>query len=245
LLCRIGRAVPPERAGLIAGVVGAVAGLGGLLPPALLHAARAAQGQYTVGIMVLSAVSLACATYVRRRHDWINPLAFPLLHSTPRALAPSEFQANATTVVALAASDTVADQAVVLAILSELATRQELIIVYGLDAQPSDSLTPTQLVAAIRDRLPRHEIAAVLVDAAGRTDSCDWALLADLVADGAIAVAVAEGPDLAAATQVAVRRLNADTVWALSRNPAGEVGLHPPATASVDALAAQPRTPSR
>jgi hypothetical protein len=183
---------------------------------------------------------------VRRRHDWINPLAFPLLHSTPRALAPSEFQANATTVVALAASDTVADQAVVLAILSELATRQELIIVYGLDAQPSsDTLTPTQLVAAIRDRLPRHEIAAVLVDAAGRTDSCDWALLADLVADGAIAVAVAEGPDLAAATQVAVRRLNADTVWALSRNPAGEVGLHPQATASVDALAAQPRTPSR
>jgi nitrate/nitrite transporter NarK len=75
--------VPPERAGLILGVVGAVGGASGLVPPALLGAVHGIDGDFTIGIMLLSGVSLAAATYLRRRRQWIHPLVYPILHTDP------------------------------------------------------------------------------------------------------------------------------------------------------------------
>lgn len=246
LLCRIGRAVPPERAGLIIGVVGAVAAIIGLLPPALLYAAHEVHGQHTIAIMLLSAASIATATYARRRRDWVNPLAFPLLHTSPVVLEPAEFQSTGTTVVALAASDTGPDRPVVLAILTELATRHELIVVYGPDSQPpADTLTPAQLVAAIRDRLPRYKVAAILMDADSPADSPEWAIVTSLLADGAIAVAVVDAPDLTAAAENIGRRLNVNVVRLQTGDPAEGVQLQPLPTVTTDMVVARPRTSLR
>ena len=246
LLCRIGRAVPPERAGLIIGVVGAVAAISGLLPPALLFATHAVHGQYTIAIMLLSAASIATATYARRRRDWINPLAFPLLHSRPVVLEAAEFQSTGTTVVALAASDTDRYRTAVLAILTELATRHELIVVYGPDIQPlADTLTPAQLLAAIRDRLPRYKIAAFFMGADTPADSPEWAIVTDLLADGAIAVAVVDAADLTAAAENIGRRLNANVVRLLTGDPVDGVQLQPLPTVTTDMFVARPRTSSR
>jgi NNP family nitrate/nitrite transporter-like MFS transporter len=241
LLCRIGRTVPPERAGLITGVVGAVAGVSGLLPPALLWASHAIQGQYTTGIMALSGASIAAASHARRRQDWVNPLTLPLLHTKPVALEPAAFVSTGTTVVALAPADADVDRTVVLAVLTELATRQELIIVYGADGQPAaDSLTPAQLVAAVRDRLPRHKIAAFLMDAHSPADSPDWTIAADLIADGVVAVAVVDPADLTIAAELVGRRLKADTVCRLTWDSADGIRLRPLPAVSVDRSAERP-----
>jgi hypothetical protein len=243
LLRCIGRAVPPERAGLITGVVGAVAGISGLLPPALLFATHAVHGQHTVAIMLMSAAFIAAAAYAHRRRDWVNPLAFPLLHTSPLVLEAAEFRSTGTTVVALAASGTGPERTAVLAILTELATRQELIIVYGPDIQPpADTLTPAQLVAAVRDRLPRHKIAAFLMDADSPADSPEWGIVADLLADGAVAVVVVDASNLTAAAEKVGRRLDANAVRLLTGDSANGVLLEPLPTAPADIAVSQPRT---
>src|SRR5439155_291591 len=158
--------------------LGAAGGLSGLLMTALLGVVHALDASYTIGIMLLSGVA-AAASYLCRRHEWFDALSFPTLHATPAALADAKYTATGTTAVTLAAADTVARPGTVPAVLAELATRRELVVVYGHDAPPVGSLSPLQLVAAIRDRLPRHRVAGFVVDA-GDPSSAEYDLLADL-----------------------------------------------------------------
>ena len=240
LLCRIGGAVPPERAGLIIGMAGCAGGLGGLLAPALLSAGHSLHGQYGVGVMALSGLAFAAATYARRR-GWVTPLTSPVLHTAPVTLERPEFRTNGTTVVAVAADDTVAARTGVLGILAELATRQELVIVYAPDVRSAGTLTAAQLVAALRDRLPRHQIAAVLVSSGEPPDLTAWALLQDLTDDGALPVAVVEGRDLRDITRTAARHLRANAFRLLTSDPALGVHLEPLLREPLDAPVAQPR----
>jgi MFS transporter, NNP family, nitrate/nitrite transporter len=239
LLYLIGKAVPPERAGLILGVVGAVGGASGLVPPTLLGAVYGIDDDFTIGIMLLSGVSMAAATYLRRRRQWIDPLVYPILHTNPAALEPPEVSPSGTTAVALAASDTVRDSAAILAVLAELITRQEVLIVYGHDLPPpAGALSPPALVAAIRDRLPRHNIAAVMVDPASPGASAEYAIMDELLADGSVPVAVVHAVDPADAAESLASRLGADVVR-LTHDPAHRVRLQPITTATVDRARSQ------
>jgi hypothetical protein len=221
-------------------VVGAVGGASGLIPPALLGAVYGIDGDYTIGIMLLSAVAIAAATYLRRRHEWINPLTFPLLHTAPVALEPPVIPSSGSTAVALAAADTVRDSAAVVAVLAELITRQETVIVYGHHAPPTGALTTPALVAAIRDRLPRHKIAAVIVDTATPGASTEYTILEDLLADGCTAVAVVDAADPGHTARTLAVRLGAGAVR-LSHDPADGVGLQPITIAPVETSLPQPR----
>jgi len=223
LLYVIGRAVPPEQTGLVIGVVGAAGGLSGLLMTALLGVVHALDASYTIGIMLLSGVA-AAASYLCRRHEWFDALSFPTLHATPAALADAKYTATGTTAVTLAAADTVARPGTVPAVLAELATRRELVVVYGHDAPPVGSLSPLQLVAAIRDRLPRHRVAGFVVDA-GDPSSAEYDLIADLLADGGVAVAVVDAADPARAAAALADRVGADSVLRLVLDPRDGVRL--------------------
>lgn len=241
VLGRVGRTVPAERAALVVGLVGAAGVAAGVLPTAALWLTNAIRADYAVGIMLLAGGFAAAGAYARRHHDWINPLGLPLLHTNPAPLVRPEFQSTATTVVALTASDTAADSDTVVAVLSELATRHELVIVYGdRPAAPvvTRELDPRSLVAAVRDRLPRHKIVAVIADADGPAEAREWETVAELVADGAVAVSVVDSHDLPAAAERVAERLGADAVVLLTEDPVHGIGLRRHTRRPVPAAAA-------
>ena len=86
------------------------------------------------------------------------------------------------------------------------------------------SLSPLQLVAAIRDRLPRHRVAGFVVDA-GDPSSAEYDLIADLLADGGVAVAVVDAADPARAAAALADRVGADSVLRLVLDPRDGVRL--------------------
>ncbi|GAA1451348.1 MFS transporter [Nocardiopsis tropica] len=62
----VAKLVDPSRVGTVTGLVGAAGGLGGYFPPLLMGVVYQATGAYTLGFVLLAAVSLAVALYTSR-----------------------------------------------------------------------------------------------------------------------------------------------------------------------------------
>ncbi|GHJ46905.1 MFS transporter [Catellatospora sp. TT07R-123] len=59
----VAKVVPGPKIGAVTGIVGAVGGLGGFVPPLVMGAVYGAMGQYGIGLLLLSLVALAALIY--------------------------------------------------------------------------------------------------------------------------------------------------------------------------------------
>jgi hypothetical protein len=130
--------------------------------------------------------------------------------------APLAIESTATAVVAVAADDTETHGPAMVAALAELATRQELVIVYGYLKPPDGSLPPHRLITALRAELPRQVIVAVLLEAASPVAAPERELLADLLNDGTIAITVVDIPDPTPFARTIAHSLDADLALRLT-----------------------------
>jgi NNP family nitrate/nitrite transporter-like MFS transporter len=201
----IGDTTPRRRAGTIAGTVGALGGLAGVLPPLLLATTHGVSGSYGVGLTMLAGVVTVTAWQLHRRRGVLGAaIAFPD--------APAAPPAGVTVVVLVAGPPDARDGlAPTIAMLAGLASRRELVVVVPARAPWSGPA----LVAGLRLHLPRHRVVGITGDAVPHPHEA--ALVAELLEDGALPVvqpttADADGfaAGLAAALGTAdVRRLTA------------------------------------
>jgi hypothetical protein len=94
------------------------------------------------------------------------------------------------TVAIVGEADTRLGGAAVVARLAELATSDELVVVYGSDQPVRPPLSNHLLVAGLRNRLPRHSVVAVRVNPHAPALGKRAALFAEFVDAGAVAIAV-------------------------------------------------------
>jgi len=222
VLHMVGRTVPVRCAGLVVGTVGAAGGLAALLPPVLLFVVFRLDGSFAIGLMFLSGLLVIAAGYLHMRLRWVGGM---VTFAGMRTAEPEEAGSTATTVVAVTAADTVVNGSALAALLADLAARHELAIVYAVGYQPPGSLHPTTFVAELRRRLNRQHVVAVVADSAPRADHADFALLSELLDDGAVVVAVVDVRDpLPMATVLAVR-LEADQTTRVEPDGSGGVRL--------------------
>ena len=215
LLALICKASPADRVGAATGVVGAVGGLGALLPPLLLATVYQLAHSYELGLVLLAGALVAVALHLRRNAP-AEGLGLVLPTTVPAEQPPQ------TTVVTLTGPDVGSGGAAVAAILAELAARDELVVVLGRPER-GDGLSPHALVTELRARLPRHRVVAVLVEAGhpvpGVVPGTEVEFLADLLQAGAVPVAVtiAANPNWAAVELA--QRLDADRVLQANYDP--------------------------
>lgn len=79
---------PQDRVGSVTGIVGAVGGLGGFVPPLLMGAVYSAKGSYSIGFMLLSDLAPAGCVYAYGRMRNLEP-------SSGSAAGPSPSPADA------------------------------------------------------------------------------------------------------------------------------------------------------
>ena len=176
----IGKAARPDSGGAVMGMTGAAGALGALLPPLLFIGTYSLTGSYSGAWVLLAALLLAAATYVRARGLYIG-LGLPV-DFTP--------EPSPTTMACLGEPDTRLGAAAVVSRLAELATSDELVVVYGDDDQPRRGLSAQALAAGLRHRLPRHSVVAIRVGPRGGTHGRLAALLGEFVDAGTVPVAV-------------------------------------------------------
>jgi NNP family nitrate/nitrite transporter-like MFS transporter len=209
----VGRTIPRGRAGLVAGVIGATGCLAALLPPLVLAVVERLDGSYEIGLVLLANIALATALHLRMRRELVDDaLAYPV---TPAL--PADLDATATTVVAVASADAARSPAETAATLADLAAHHELVIAYGHDESAASG--PTALVEALRARLPRFRVTAVFLDAYPHLGESECALLAELLDEGALAVAVVPTTDPGPTARALAVRLAADTTLRLGYDP--------------------------
>jgi MFS transporter, NNP family, nitrate/nitrite transporter len=222
LLALISKAARPYSAGAVMGVTGAAGALGALIPAALLAALRMLTHSDMAAWILLGVVLLAAAFYVRA-HDLDVGLGLavrfrPGLHPT------------ATTVAVLGEADTRLGAAAVVAGLAELATTDELLVVYGVGKQGGrPGLTPADLAAGLKTRLPRHSVVALRVDDRPDRLGPDALRLTEHVEAGTLTIAVtraASRQDVAADLSV---YLQADRILTVGYDPYEGAGLRPTA----------------
>ncbi|MFG2946001.1 nitrate/nitrite transporter [Streptomyces adustus] len=63
----VARVTPPPKVGSVTGIVGAIGGLGGFVPPLVMGAVYSAKGSYAIGFMLLSDLALAGCVYAYGR----------------------------------------------------------------------------------------------------------------------------------------------------------------------------------
>ncbi|MFB7788355.1 nitrate/nitrite transporter [Streptomyces vinaceus] len=69
----VSQVTPQDRVGSVTGIVGAVGGLGGFVPPLLMGAVYSAKGSYSIGFMLLSDLALAGCVYAYGRMRNLEP----------------------------------------------------------------------------------------------------------------------------------------------------------------------------
>jgi MFS transporter, NNP family, nitrate/nitrite transporter len=180
LLALIGKAARPYSVGSVLGVTGAAGTLGALIPPFLLAGLHGLTHSYAAGWSLLAAVLLAAMLYVRTRD-----LRVGLGLAVGFRPGPSP---TATTVAVLGEPDTRLCPAAVVAGLAELATSDELLVVYGVDDGPR--LSAAGLVSGLRTRLPRHSVVAVPVRDGPEQLGRDALVLIEHLEAGALTIAV-------------------------------------------------------
>jgi hypothetical protein len=174
----IGVTAPPERAGTIAGTIGAIGALAGLLPPLLLAVVYGVDGSYGIGLTVLAALALASAAYLHRHRRWIGAvLAFP---------ATSRHRRTRTTVVSLPAAGSVGHTPSTIARLIALAAQQEMIIVSVVPDRAASDYDGYPLVTGLRRHLPRHHLITIVVGSSPLPH--EVALVDELINNGALPV---------------------------------------------------------
>ncbi|HET6531084.1 MAG TPA: MFS transporter [Actinoplanes sp.] len=219
VLALIGKAARPDNAGAVMGVTGAAGSIGALVPPLLVAGVAALSHSPAVAWALLAAVLVVAAVYVHTHRLRIG-LGLPV------RIEP-EPSPTAMTIAVVDESDTRLGAAAVVARLAELATSDELLVVFGAGAEEQGRRTGAHAVAAgLRDRLPRHDVVVVPVrhDAElGR----DALLLGEYVDAGALAIAVTAAAHRSAVAADLSLYLQADRVLAVSWTPADGAALHP------------------
>ncbi|GIF21487.1 NNP family nitrate/nitrite transporter-like MFS transporter [Actinoplanes tereljensis] len=219
LLALIGKAAQPYSVGAVMGVTGAAGTLGALIPPLLLAGLHGLTHSYTAGWTLLAAVLLAAMLYVRTRDLRVGlGLAVGFRPGT---------SPTTTTVAVLAEPDTRLGAAAVVAGLAELATSDELVVVYGVDERPRPGLSAAGLVAGLRVRLPRHSVVAVPLHENPEMLGQDALLLVEHVDAGALTIAVAGTANRHRVAADLSIYLQADRVLTVSYDPAEGAELHP------------------
>jgi hypothetical protein len=94
------------------------------------------------------------------------------------------------TVAYLGEPDTRLGGAAVVTRLAELATSDELVVVYGADEQPHPGLSAQALAAGLRNRLPRHSVVAIRTARDAEALGHDALMLGEYVDAGSLAIAV-------------------------------------------------------
>jgi hypothetical protein len=218
LLALIGKAARAETAGAVMGVTGAAGALGALAPPLVVAGVTGLSHSYSMAWALLAAVLLAAALYVRSRDLRIG-LGLPV------RLA-AEPGPTVLTIAVVDGSDTRLGAAAVVARLAELATNDELVVVYGDDAETPSRDGAHALAAGLRDRLPRHSVVTVRVAQDVQTLGRDALLLAEYVEAGTLAVAVTPAADMRTVASDLALYLHADRVLTVSYTPADGAELH-------------------
>jgi len=219
LLALIGKAARPYHAGAAMGVTGAAGALGALVPPLLLAGLHWLTGSYTAAWALLAAGLLAAALYVRSRGLHVGLGLAVGFRPGPNP--------TATTVAILGEQQTRLGAAAVVAGLAELATSDELLVVYGIDEPSQPGLSAAGLAAGLRARLPRHSVVVVPVNEHPELLSVDALLLGEHVEAGSLAIAVTSTASLSAVAADLAIYLQADRVLTVSYDLARGAELHP------------------
>jgi NNP family nitrate/nitrite transporter-like MFS transporter len=216
VLALIGVLAPRERVGAVAGTVGVVGGVAGLVPPLLMAGVYAVDGSFGIALTVLSAMLLAAATHLRARPEWID---------APSAPAPALPAAGpGPTVITVGWPDLHRNVSAVATALAAMARHHELLIVHGCDGTPTHQSVHV-LVAALRQRLPRHRIAATLVDTSPYAGRADTDLIRELLNDGWVTVAVTASPDPGEVATILADRIDATRLLRLTTSASGRFAL--------------------
>jgi hypothetical protein len=115
----------------------------------------------------------------------------------------------------------------VVAGLAELATSDEVVVVYGVDEPSRLGLSATGLASGLRARLPRHSVVAVPVDEHPELLGRDALLLGEHVDAGTLAIAVTPTARLRQVAADLSIYLQADRILTVTYDPADGAELHP------------------
>jgi MFS transporter, NNP family, nitrate/nitrite transporter len=215
LLALIGKAARPGTAGAVIGAAGAAAAAGALVIPLLLGAVDVVSRSYTPAWIVLAAVLFAGTAYVRT-HGLRIGLGLPVRYEP-------EPSPTAMTVAVVTGAEISLGAAAVVGRLAELATRDELIVVYGADELPRPRRAGNVLVDGLRYRLPRHEVVTLPVAAGGALGLT--APLDDLVEAGTVPIALTPAADARNVAAEVCSYLHADRVLIVRYTTAVGAGL--------------------
>jgi hypothetical protein len=201
-------------------VTGAAGALGALLPLLLFAGVYALTHTYSTAWTLLAAVLLAAALYVRTHGLYIGLGLAVKFEPEP---SPTRL-----TVAVLGESDTRLGAAAVVSRLAELATSDELVVVYGPDDRGRSRLSPSAFAAGLRDRLPRHSVVVVGIARDPDALQRDALLLGEYVEAGTLAIAVTStaGEPRSVATDLSIY-LQADRVLMVSYTTAEGAELQP------------------
>jgi MFS transporter, NNP family, nitrate/nitrite transporter len=217
LLALIAKATRPGHVGAVLGVTSAAGALGAVLPAALFVGLHRVTHTYAVSWALMAAMLLAAALYVHTHGLYIGlGLAIEF---------EPEPSPTALTLAVLAGTDTRLGAAAVVTRLAELATSDELVVVYGLDERAG--LGPEELAAGMRDRLPRHCVAVVRIGEPPKTLSRDALLITEHIDAGSLTIAVTPAESLREVAADLAIYLQADRVLMVSFDPAEGPDLHP------------------
>ncbi|MEV6494292.1 MFS transporter [Actinoplanes sp. NPDC051633] len=217
LLALIGKAAGPHVAGAVMGVTGSVGALGALVPPALVAGAVGLTRSDAGAWILLAALLLAAAVYVGT-----HGLSVGLGLAVRSEPVPGP---TTMTIALVGEPDTRLGGPAVVARLAELATNDELLVVYGA-AEGESRVGAGAMAAGLRGRLPRHSVVAVPVGQDSAELGQDALMLSEYVDAGTLAIAVTPAAgmrDVAADLSI---YLQADRVVMMSFTPADGAELH-------------------
>lgn len=218
LLALIGKAAQPRDTGAVMGVTGAVGGLGALLPPALVAGAAGLTHSHAGAWILIGALLLAAALYVRT-HGLSVGLGLAV-RSEP------EPGPTAMTIAVVSEPDTRLGGAAVVARLAELATNDELLVVYGA-GEVKSPVGPRAIASGLRGRLPRHSVVAVRVGQDSDELGRDALLLGEYVDAGTLAIAVTPAAEMRSVAADLSVYLQADRILMVSFTTAEGAELNP------------------
>ena len=218
LLALIGKAARPDSAGALMGTTGAAGAFGALVPPLLFAGTYSLTGSYSPAWALLGALLLIGVLYVRAHGLFIG-----LGLAVDFAPDPSP---TTMTVAYLGEPDTRLGAAAVVTRLAELATSDELVVVYGADERPRPGLSAQALAAGLRNRLPRHSVVAIRTTREAAELGQDALVLGEYVDAGSLAIAVTPAPGLRGVAADLSIYLQADRVVMVSFTPEQGAELH-------------------
>jgi MFS transporter, NNP family, nitrate/nitrite transporter len=218
LLALIGKAARADSVGAVMGVSGAAAAFGALGLSLVSAGVDRLSHSYSTAWVLLGAVLLAVALYVRAHGLRIGLGLAVRVESEPSP--------TAMTVAVVRESDTRWGAAAVVACLAELAASDELVVVYGSDAPIPPRLGANVLVTGLRDRLPRHSVLPVRVGPHTGSLGGHAAVVNEFVESGAVAIAVTPTVDLRGVAAGLSSYLRADRVLMVSYTLAAGADLH-------------------